>query len=205
MCLFSLCLISLSVKWMYPKVSSSSLIVGSWVSLMRNDKLGVFNIGLLTFSWKQLSDFCVFNTCWVLKKWVGDHIEGFLSKSFCFSFWVSLVLNYMGFPGGSDGKESACNAKEPVCNAGDLGLIPGSGGSPGGGHGNPLQYSCLENRMDRGAWRATVHGVAKVGHESATKYSTLLGLPRWHSGKESSCQCRRHKRLRFLGWEGPLE
>ena len=57
-------------------------------------------------------------------------------------------------PGGPDSKESACNA-------GDLGLIPGLGKSPGGGHGNPLQYSCLENSMDRGAWRATVHGVAK--------------------------------------------
>ena len=43
----------------------------------------------------------------------------------------------------------------------DMGSIPGSGRSPGGGHGNPLQYSCLENPMDRGAWRATVHGVAK--------------------------------------------
>ena len=54
-----------------------------------------------------------------------------------------------GFPGGSDGKESACGA-------GDLGLIPGSGRSPGGGHGNPLQYPCLQNPMDRGAWQATV-------------------------------------------------
>ena len=51
--------------------------------------------------------------------------------------------NKMGFPGGSDGKESTCNA-------GDLGLIPGLGRSPGGGHGNPLQYACLENPMDRG-------------------------------------------------------
>ena len=51
-------------------------------------------------------------------------------------------------PGGSDGKESACNA-------GDLGLIPGLGRSPGEGNGNPLQYSCLGNSMDRGAWRAT--------------------------------------------------
>ena len=59
-----------------------------------------------------------------------------------------------GFPGGSDGKESACSA-------GDLGLILGSGRSPGEGHGNPLQCSCLENPMDRGAWRATVHGVTK--------------------------------------------
>ena len=60
----------------------------------------------------------------------------------------------LGFPGGSDSKESACNA-------GDLGLIPGSGRSPGEGNGNPLQYSCLENSMDRGAWWATVYAVAK--------------------------------------------
>ena len=59
-----------------------------------------------------------------------------------------------GFPGGSDSKASACNA-------GDLGLIPGLGRSPGEGNGNPLQYSCLENPMDGGAWWATVHGVAK--------------------------------------------
>ena len=50
---------------------------------------------------------------------------------------------------------------EPACNAGDLGSIPGSGRSPGEGNVNPLQYSCLENSMDRGAWGATVHGVAK--------------------------------------------
>ena len=58
-----------------------------------------------------------------------------------------------GLPGGSDGKESTCNL-------GDLGSVPGSGRSPGEGNGNPLQYSCLENPMDR-AWWATVHGVAK--------------------------------------------
>ena len=49
----------------------------------------------------------------------------------------------------------------PVCSAGDLGLIPGSGRFPGEGNDNPLQYSCLENPMDRGAWWATVHGIAK--------------------------------------------
>ena len=59
-----------------------------------------------------------------------------------------------GFPGGSDSKESACNA-------GDQGSIPGSGSYPGEGNGNPLQYSCLENSMDRGARWATVHGIAK--------------------------------------------
>ena len=51
--------------------------------------------------------------------------------------------------------------KNPSANAGDVGLIPGSGRSPGEGNGNWLQYSCLDNPMDRGAWRATVHGVAK--------------------------------------------
>ena len=60
----------------------------------------------------------------------------------------------LGFPGGSGGKESACKA-------GDPGLIPGSGKSPGERNGNPLQYSCLENFMDRGAWWAIVHVVAK--------------------------------------------
>ena len=67
-----------------------------------------------------------------------------------------------GFPGGSDGKESACNAEDP-------GSSPGSGRSPGGGNGNPLQYYCLENLMDIGAWQATVNGVARVRHDLATK------------------------------------
>ena len=53
------------------------------------------------------------------------------------------------------------SGKESTCNAGDLGLIPGSGRSPGEGNGNPLQYSCLENPMDRGAWRAADHRVEK--------------------------------------------
>ena len=59
--------------------------------------------------------------------------------------------------------------KESACNAGDPGSIPGSGRSPGEGNGNLLQYSCLENPMDRGAWQATVHGVARVGHNLVTK------------------------------------
>ena len=61
----------------------------------------------------------------------------------------------LGFPGGSDGKASACNAE-------DLGLIPGLGRSPGEEKGNPLQYSCLENSMNRGAWWVTVHRVAEL-------------------------------------------
>ena len=60
----------------------------------------------------------------------------------------------LGFPGGSNGKESVCNAGAP-------GSIPGSGRSPGEGNGNPLYYSCLENSIERGAWWAIVHRVAK--------------------------------------------
>ena len=60
----------------------------------------------------------------------------------------------MGLPGGSDHKESACNA-------GDLGSIPGSGISPGEGNSYPFQYSCLENSTDRRAWQVTVHGFMK--------------------------------------------
>ena len=70
------------------------------------------------------------------------------------ALFLSSSMRVMGFPGSSAGKESTCNA-------GDLGSIPGLGRSPGGGQGNPLQYSCLENPMDRGAWWATVRGVTK--------------------------------------------
>ena len=65
-----------------------------------------------------------------------------------------LLEPFKGFPGISDDKEAACNAE-------DLSLIPGSGRSPGEGNGYPLQYSYLENSMDRGAWWATVHTVTK--------------------------------------------
>ena len=69
-------------------------------------------------------------------------------------------------PRWNNGKESTCvqartHAINPPASSGDAGLIPGSGRSPGEGNGNPLQYSCLENAMERGAWWATVHGVTK--------------------------------------------
>ena len=67
---------------------------------------------------------------------------------------LHIVPCMYNFPGGSDGKEF-------VCNAGDLSSIPGSGRLPGEGNGNPLQYSCLGNPMDKGVWQATAHGVAK--------------------------------------------
>ena len=90
------------------------------------------------------------------------HKEGFLLSSSCFfndlssseAFTVAVLYAHlegsMDFPGGSV-------VKNPFASAGDMGLIPGSGGSPGEGNGNTLQYFCL----DRGVWRPTVHGVAK--------------------------------------------
>ena len=75
---------------------------------------------------------------------------------------LELILQCFGFPAGLDCKESACNA-------GDPGSIPGSGRSPGEGHGNPLQYSCLENCMERGAWWFTVHGVEKCWTQLSNK------------------------------------
>ena len=77
------------------------------------------------------------------------------NDSFSFGFMNKvIVLSRWGSPGGSD-------SKAPTCNAGDPGLILGSGSSPEEGSGDPLQHSCLKNSMDRGAWRVTVHGITK--------------------------------------------
>ena len=78
----------------------------------------------------------------------------FLSDTSPQSFWLNLCL-YVGLPWWLSSKESSCNAGNP-------GSIPRWGRFPGGRHGIPLQYSCLENPMDRGAWRATVHRVTKI-------------------------------------------
>ena len=90
--------------------------------------------------------------------------------------WVRVCLCFPlpagGFPGGSDGKESACNA-------GDPGSIPVLGRSPGEGNGNPHQYSCLENSMDKEAWWATDHGVAKESDktERLSLSLSMSGIP----------------------------
>ena len=81
-----------------------------------------------------------------------------------------------GFPGGSEVKASACNV-------GDLGSIPGLGRFPGEGNGNPLQYSCLENPIDGGAWWATVQGVAK----SWTRLSDFTSLTMCQAPKRFTC------------------
>ena len=88
---------------------------------------------------------------------VNTHTSLLELPSHCFNKRDDEVIWWLivGFPRGSDGKE-------PICNAGDPGLIPGFGRSAGEGNGQPLQYSCLENSKDRGAWWPTVHGVAEL-------------------------------------------
>ena len=78
-------------------------------------------------------------------------------------------MGCMVLPGGSGGKESAFSAR-------DLGSIPGSGRSPRGGNGNPRQYSCLENSMDREAWLATVHVVAKSRTRLSDQHTHKMGF-----------------------------
>ena len=88
----------------------------------------------------------------------------------------SSILNF-GLPQWLSSKESACNAGA----TGDVSSIPASGRSPGEGHGNPLQYSCLENPMDRGAWWAAVHGVTKswTRLKRLSTHAHLLNLCCW--------------------------
>ena len=87
---------------------------------------------------------------WSWGQFGSSHVT-YIKKFTCLKA-ISTITS--GFPGSSDLKESAYNARGP-------GSIPGLGKSPGVGNGNPLQYSCLENSMDRGAWQAIVHGVVK--------------------------------------------
>ena len=96
-----------------------------------------------------------------------EHLPGPTTQPKCNMSWPCLTGSGSGnrcLLGVELASQVALVVKNPPANAGDIrdaGLIPGSGRSPGGGHGSPLQYSCLENPMDRGAWRATVHGVTK--------------------------------------------
>ena len=103
----------------------------------------------------------------------------------------------MGFPSGSV-------VKNPPANAGDIGWIPGSGRSPGEGNSYPLQYSCLENSMDRGAWWAIVHGVSKSQTQLTLSHTFTfchLGFPWWLSGKEfSGGSCPQCRRFGFYPW-----
>ena len=112
---------------------------------------------------KNIQDKRLSRTKWKAQKWTASEKAQrrrplILQRSICwpasYSTWLS-------------GKESACQAGD----AGDMGSLPGSGRSSGVGNGNPLLYSWLENSMDRGAWWATVHGVAKSWHDWATEHT----------------------------------
>ena len=96
-----------------------------------------------------------------------DGSSGHFRKAMTFALgWLSCSRGKWGFPGGSDGEESAHNKEDPD-------LTPGSGRSPGEGNGNPLQYSRLENSMDRETWQATVHGIA-VNQTWLSNYNSYL-------------------------------
>ena len=96
-----------------------------------------------------------------------DEFSGVLNPCICRkSVFLWSVYCKLGVPWCLSGKESTCQA-------GNAGSIPGSGRSPQEGHGNPLQYSCLGNPMDRGAWRAALHGVARVGYSWATEQAGM--------------------------------
>ena len=97
----------------------------------------------------------------------------------------------MDFPDGSDGKEFTCNA-------GDLGSIPSVRKIPGGGHGNPLQYSCLENAVDRGAWWAAVHGVAQS--QTRLKQLSMYACIGEGNGNPLQYSCLENPRDRGAWW-----
>ena len=98
---------------------------------------------------------------------IEEHIYSLLGH-------VPPALSRWGFPGGS-------GVKNPLATAGDAASIPGLGRSPGEGNGNPLQHSCLENPIDRGAWQATIHGVAKspTWLSDWTRTTTKYEIKQW--------------------------
>ena len=114
----------------------------------------------LTHGWRPMSINTWCSSCSSHSGYQGHELRDHVCQvaQICFTAWTAPL------PGGASGKE-------PTYNAGDIkdaGLIPWSGRSPREGNGNPLQYSYLENPMDRGTWQATVHGVARVRHDLVT-------------------------------------
>ena len=112
-------------------------------------------------------------------------------------FQGSIIHNIWGFTGGSVVKESACDA-------GDPGSIPGSGRCLGEGNGNPLRYSCLGNAMDRGAWRAAVHGIANswtwLSMHAGRQVSIIFNISlttQWQKSKQSNQKKKKSRHLRI--------
>ena len=146
-----LCIIASRFIYLSSTDSNSFLLMAEWFSvyivpqlldpfICRWTSRLLLCLGYCKLCWNGRWDTCIFLN------------YGWFSQSICPIVGLLCHMVVWGFPGGSDGKESACNA-------GDLGLIPGLGRSPGEGNSYPLQYSCLENSMDRGTWWATVHWV----------------------------------------------
>ena len=127
---------------------------------MRWPKYWIFSFSIIPF--KEHPELISFRMDWLdllavqgtLKSLLQHHSSNIYIYLICFEL---ICVGCMKLPSWLSGKESACNARA----TGDVGSIPGSGRSPGGGNVNPLQYSCLENPIDRGVWRAAVHRVAK--------------------------------------------
>ena len=139
---------------------------------------------------------CVFQYVWEGELY--SHADGAWWTPYTFGFLAINKLTifihiYTGFPHGSEVKVSACNA-------GDPGSIPGSGRSPGEGNGNPLQDSCLENPMDREAWWATVHGVAK-SRTRLSDFTYLLTYTESESHSVMSNSLRHHGP--YSPWNSP--
>ena len=132
--------------------------------------------------WKWSRSVCLTSSDPTDSSLPGSSVHGiFQARVLEWGYWVNnhWPSTIRGFLGGSDGKE-------PVCNVGDLGSIPGLGRFPGGGHGNPLQESCLENPMDREAWRVTVYRV--------TKSQTWLKQPSAHTAQHKYVNLTFHYR-----------
>ena len=123
------------------KWNSLKMCITLWSNVFRNER--IFDKSPAFHYHVDLSSF---NLCTLEEKKKGARRNKY------FKSWP--YHRSRGVDGDTDGKESACQHR-------DRGLIPGSGRGPGKGNGNPLQYSCLRNSMDRGDWQATVHGVAK--------------------------------------------
>ena len=104
--------------------------------------------------------------CYVIPHYPQTATMNWSTMSSIFLFVIT-AMDIVRLPTWHSGIESACQCRRCKRHGFDTGLIPGLGRCPRVGNGNPLQYSCMENSMDRGAWRATVHGSRKVGHDWA--------------------------------------
>ena len=139
---------------------------GNWMRAIRRYKFPVIlNSRNVVYNLNYMINVINTAVCYIWKVLKEQILRVFITREKTF-FSILYICEIMGFPDGSVGKESACSAGD----TGDVGSIPGLGRSPGEGTNYPLQYSCLENPMDRGAWPVTVYGVAKSRTWLCTKH-----------------------------------